>query len=205
MSTDEQNGEDGTDSGQVEGSGKTDVDSEKYNVAMHLSYDLQKHNALHYIDKDVALLSAGSSFILVDLTSLEQQYVPCADQSSVGALGVHPDKSVLAVATKSNSVAPVLVLYSYPALALVKTLNGGTEHEYTALSFDTRSDNRLAAVGSSPDFTLTIWDWRLGTVLLRAKGASQTVTNLQFSRFVSGALVSSGTVNLTNPRLCMVR
>ena len=196
MSTDQQNGEDGADSGQVESSSKVEVESEKYNIAMHLSFELQKHNALHYIDKDIALLSAGSSFILLDLSTLEQQCVPCPDHSSVGALGVHPDKATLAVATKSNSVAPVLVLYSYPDLALIRTLSGGTEHEYTALSFDTRSDNRLAAVGSSPDYTLTIWDWRLGTVLLRAKGASQTVTNLQFSRFVSGALVSSGMVNV---------
>lgn len=43
-------------------------------------------------------------------------------------------------------------------LQIVKVLRGGTTYAYSDLAFNDSGD-KLASVGSSPDFMLTVWDW----------------------------------------------
>ena len=43
--------------------------------------------------------------------------------------------------------------------------------------------NYLATIGGSPDHMLTIWDWNLGTIILRAKAFSQDVFSVRFSPY----------------------
>jgi hypothetical protein len=83
-------------------------------------------------------------------------------------------------------------------------LAGGAERAYSALAFShstiatdasTASSSNiefLASIGSSPDFTLTLWDWRSGAAVLRCKAFSQEVYGVQFSPFFPGSLVTFG-------------
>ena len=71
----------------------------------------------------------------------------------------------------------------------------GTEQAYSDLDFSSAtSDGKLlASVGSSPDYMLTVWDWRQEKVVLRSKAFSQEVYRVTFSPDNEGQLTTSGT------------
>jgi hypothetical protein len=58
-------------------------------------------------------------------------------------------------------VRPCSYIYAYPDLTLQHTLPAGTERAYSAACFSP-DGTKLAAVGSAPDYTLTLWDWAAG-------------------------------------------
>ena len=95
------------------------------------------------------------------------------------------------VAEKSRHGAPNAYIYQYPSLTLEQTLEHGTEQAYSAAAFNPSGD-RLATVGSYPDFMLTVWDWKSGCTLLRSKAFSQEVYCVSFCPYADGALVTSG-------------
>ncbi len=70
-------------------------------------------------------------------------------------------------------------------------LRGGTERAYSALAFNGPGDT-LASVGAWPDFLLTLWDWRAGSIVLRAKAFSQDVFAVAFSPYFAGQLTTCG-------------
>lgn len=43
-------------------------------------------------------------------------------------------------------------------MQIVKVLKGGTTFAYSDLAFNASGD-KLASVGNTPDFMLTVWDW----------------------------------------------
>lgn len=97
------------------------------------------------------------------------------------------------VAERSRHGAPMAYVYQYPSLAIEQTLEHGTERAYSAAAFNATGD-RLATVGSYPDFMLTVWDWKSGCTLLRSKAFSQEVYCVSFCPSSDGALVTSGIV-----------
>ena len=50
----------------------------------------------------------------------------------------------------------------------------------------------LASVGTSPDFTLTLWNWKNSKIMLRSKAYGQDVFSVFFNPFIKGQLCSSG-------------
>lgn len=58
--------------------------------------------------------------------------------------------------------------------------SGGTETAYVFGDFN-RAGTLLASVGSSPDYMLTIWDWKQEETLLRSKAFAQDVYKVMFS------------------------
>jgi len=51
----------------------------------------------------------------------------------------------------------------------------------------------LASISSSPDYQLTVWDWREERMLLHTKAFSQDVYRVAFSPSDDGQIISSGT------------
>lgn len=58
--------------------------------------------------------------------------------------------------------------------------SGGTEKAYVFGDFN-RAGTLLASIGSSPDYMLTIWDWKQEKIVLRSKAFSQDVYRVTFS------------------------
>lgn len=108
-----------------------------------------------------------------------------------------------AVAEKSRHGAPMAYIYQYPSLAIEQTLEHGTERAYSAAAFNAAGD-RLATVGSYPDFMLTVWDWKSGCTLLRSKAFSQEVYCVSFCPSSDGALVTSGICSASQNALISV-
>jgi len=99
------------------------------------------------------------------------------------------------VGEKSQQGPPNAYIYQYPSLTLEQTLEHGTEQAYSAAAFN-QSGDRLATVGSYPDFMLTVWDWRSGCTLLRSKAFSQEVYCVSFCPYADVSLVTSGLISV---------
>lgn len=82
-------------------------------------------------------------------------------------------------------------LYAWPSLAPAGVLAGATERAYAAAAFS--ADGRLlAVVGGAPDRTLSLWDWRAGSLLLRCRAFSADVCRVSCCPYSPGSLVTSG-------------
>ena len=90
---------------------------------------------------------------------------------------------------------PSAFVYEYPSLRLHRILRKGTEKAYSACAFNGRGD-KLATVGSYPDYMLTVWNWKQEKIVLRTKAFAQEVFNVAFSPRSDGVLVTSGTVHI---------
>lgn len=70
--------------------------------------------------------------------------------------------------------------------------SGGTEEAYVFGDFN-HAGTLLASVGGSPDYMLTIWDWKQEKIVLRSKAFSQDVYKVTFSADNEEQLTTSGT------------
>jgi len=70
---------------------------------------------------------------------------------------VHPSRKYFAVSEKG--IKPNIIIYQYPSLKIHRILREGTEQAYSNLDFSP-SGEKLASIGSYPDYMMTIWDWK---------------------------------------------
>ena len=98
-------------------------------------------------------------------------YIFGKDGRGVGAVAVHPSSAFFVVGEKGDK--PRLYVYSYPDLRVVRICRNGTERGYSCVAFDGDRGERLLSVGSSPDYLLTVWDWRGERIVQRSKAFAQ--------------------------------
>lgn len=70
-------------------------------------------------------------------------------------------------------------------------LSDGTELGYAYVDFN-YNGTLLASVGSNPDYTLTIWNWKEEQPILRTKAFSQEVFKVTFNPEDDEQLTTSG-------------
>ncbi|KAM5180821.1 cilia- and flagella-associated protein 44 [Mantella aurantiaca] len=153
-------------------------------------YDCNKRANLHVLDGQTLLYIAGTMTIILSLKTQEQRYLRSSSAGGIGAVTVHPSRKYFAVAEKGHK--PNIILYEFPSLKPFRILRGGTEEAYAYIDFNT-SGSLLASVGSSPDYMLTIWDWRQEKIMLRSKAFSQDVFQVTFSPDNEEQLTTCGT------------
>lgn len=122
---------------------------------------------------------AHMCFYYADVITGSMRYVLGRDGSGIGAVAVHPSRAFFAVAERSIT-GPNVYIYSYPDLQLKHVLPGGTERAYSDVNFSHGDGNKLVTVGSFPDFTLAVWDWRAARLVLRTKAFGQEVFNARW-------------------------
>jgi hypothetical protein len=85
-------------------------------------YECQKRNNLVVLDKTTVAFSAGNMVQLLDLSTMEQQYLRSLGGGGIGALAVHPSRQYFAVGEKGSQ--PVIAIFTYPQLLLHRVLRG---------------------------------------------------------------------------------
>ena len=90
-----------------------------------------------------------------------------------------------------KGIKPNVNIFEFPSLKLHRILREGTEEAYANLDFSPKGD-KLASVGSAPDYMLTVWDWKNEQVILRSKAFSQDIYKVAFSPEDEGHLCTSG-------------
>lgn len=113
-----------------------------------LSLDASKRNPVHFLTPQTIVTFCGSTVVILDTATSEQQYLWGKDQGGIGAVAVHPSRELFAVAEKCSTRAPNVYLYSYPELELMKTLEKGTEKAYSSAAFDLQGE-MLATVSKT--------------------------------------------------------
>ncbi|XP_008573041.1 PREDICTED: WD repeat-containing protein 52 [Galeopterus variegatus] len=153
-------------------------------------YDCGKRANLQLLDSSTVMYIAGNQLILLDLKTKEQIYLRSSSGEGIGVIGVHPYKTHFTVAEKGSF--PKIIIYEYPSLRPYRILRDGTERGYAYVDFNYRG-NLLASVGSNPDYTLTIWNWKEEQPILRTKAFSQEVFKVTFNPEDEEQLTTSGT------------
>ncbi|XP_070606132.1 cilia- and flagella-associated protein 44 isoform X2 [Erythrolamprus reginae] len=168
---------------------------------MHsFGYDCTRRANLQILDSQILLYVAGSQLVLLDMKSSYQRYLRSTGGGGIGVITVHPDKTHFAVGEKGSK--PNMVIYEYPSLKPYRILRGGTEQAYAFADFN-RSGTLIATVGSSPDFTLTVWDWKQEKIILRSKAFSQDVYKVTFSPDNEEQLTTSGSGHIKFWRMAL--
>ncbi|XP_045758828.1 cilia- and flagella-associated protein 44 [Mirounga angustirostris] len=152
-------------------------------------YDCRKRANLQLLDSNTVMYIAGNQLILLNLKTKEQMYLRSSSGRGIGVIGVHPDKTYFTVAEKG--VFPKIIIYEYPSLKPYRILQDGTELGYAYVDFN-YNGTLLASVGSNPDYTLTIWNWKEEQPILRTKAFSQEVFKVTFNPEDDEQLTTSG-------------
>nr|XP_021155428.1 cilia- and flagella-associated protein 44 isoform X3 [Columba livia] len=152
-------------------------------------YDCTKSANLMVMDSQTLMYIAGNQVVLLDLKPKSQRYLRSSGGGGIGFITAHPTKQYFAVGEKGKK--PNIIIYDYPSLRPYRILQGGTEEAYVFGDFN-RAGTLLASVGSSPDYMLTIWDWKQENIVLRSKAFSQDVYKVTFSADNEEQLTTSG-------------
>lgn len=144
---------------------------------------------LQLIEPHVLLYSNGNIYEFYDMKDKTRKIYHGRDTDGIGSIAVHPTRKYFAVAEKG--IMPNIYIYDYPDLKLYRICRGGTERAYSHVEFSKRGD-KLASVGSAPDYTITVWNWKSQKVILKSKAFSQEVYRVSFSPYTDGVLVSAG-------------
>ncbi|KAM9388219.1 cilia- and flagella-associated protein 44 [Phaethornis superciliosus] len=152
-------------------------------------YDCTRNANLLVMDSQTLMYIAGNQVVLLDLKTKSQSYVRSSGGGGIGFITAHPTKQYFAVGEKGEK--PNLIVYDYPSLRPYRILQGGTEKAYVFGDFN-NAGTLLASVGSSPDYMLTIWDWKQEKIMLRSKAFSQDVYKVTFSADNEEQLTTSG-------------
>ena len=145
--------------------------------------------------------SAGSVVHFLDLHTMTSSYLPSVGGNEIGCIEVHAERKLIAVCEKGDM--PSVFLYEYPSFRLKRVLKNGTEKAYSAANFS-QDGEKLATVGSFPDFMLTVWDWNREAITLRTKAFSQEVYRVSFSPRFEGQLLTSGTAHIRFWKICLL-
>ncbi|XP_074830119.1 cilia- and flagella-associated protein 44 isoform X4 [Natator depressus] len=152
-------------------------------------YDCTKRANLQLLDSQTLLYVAGNQLVLLDLKTKYQSYLRSSSGGGIGIITVHPSKQYFSVGEKGWK--PNIIIYEFPSLKPYRILRGGTEEAYAFADFN-HYGTLLASVGSSPDYMLTIWDWKQEKIVLRSKAFSQDVYKVTFSPENEEQLTTSG-------------
>ncbi|KAJ3195546.1 Cilia- and flagella-associated protein 44 [Irineochytrium annulatum] len=165
---------------------------EKDAVELFCSFGFESHKRsnIHYVDDNTLLSAVGNVLVFINLKTMEQTYFHAVRAGAIGSIAVHPTRNYIAVA-EVYFTSPVIYIFEYPSMRLFRLLRDGTTRGYTEICFNTSGD-KLASVGSDPDYMLTLWNWRSEQVILRSKAFSQDVYKVAFAPESDGNLTTSG-------------
>ncbi|XP_021254569.1 cilia- and flagella-associated protein 44 isoform X3 [Numida meleagris] len=152
-------------------------------------YDCIRSVNLMVMDSQSLLYVAGNQVVILDLKTKSQSYLRSSSGGGIGFLAAHPTKQYFAVGEKGEK--PNLIIYDYPSLRPYRILRGGTNKGYVFGDFN-HTGTLLASIGSSPDYMLTIWDWKQEKIVLRSKAFSQDVYRVTFSPDNEEQLTTAG-------------
>ncbi|XP_063689301.1 cilia- and flagella-associated protein 44-like isoform X19 [Bolinopsis microptera] len=152
-------------------------------------YECLKRANLHVLDETHVLFSAGNYIQIFNVDTKKLTYLPTVGGKGIGSIAVHPSRKYFAVG--EQGFEPEILIFEYPSLKLYRICRKGTERSYAFLSFSP-DGAKLASLGSSPDYMLTIWDWKREKIILRSKAHGQDVFRVTFSTEIEGQLTTGG-------------
>ncbi|KAJ3102122.1 Cilia- and flagella-associated protein 44 [Phlyctochytrium planicorne] len=153
-------------------------------------FDSHKRSNIYYLDEFTILSAVGNILVFLNSKTMEQAYFHGLRPGAIGAVAIHPSRKYIALGEVYHT-APCIFLFEYPSMKLFRVLKGGAVRGFSDLAFNSTGD-KLASLGSDPDYMLTLWDWKNETVILRSKAFSQDVFKVAFAPETDGNLTTAG-------------
>ncbi|NXB07382.1 CFA44 protein, partial [Cnemophilus loriae] len=179
----------------------TEIPTDLLTFKHSFGYDCTRPVNLMIMDCHTVGYIAGNQVVLQNLRTKYQKYIRSSRGGGIGFITAHPSKEYFAVGEKGRK--PNIVIYTYPSVRPYRILKGGTETAYVFGDFN-RTGTLLASVGSSPDYMLTIWDWKQEETLLRSKAFAQDVYKVMFSAENEEHLTTAGSGHISTCKLCHI-
>ncbi|KAL3318701.1 Cilia- and flagella-associated protein 44 [Cichlidogyrus casuarinus] len=153
-------------------------------------YDGYRRDNLGVLSEEEVCYISGNYLEILNIKTKDKIYVRSCSGHGISCLAIHPDFSHIALGETGEY--PMICLYTYKELTLDRIMKDGTRKSYACIQFNPKGE-LLASIGSSPDYTLTIWDWRSQNIVLRTKAFSQDVFRVSWSSDFEGILNTVGT------------
>jgi WD40 repeat protein len=145
------------------------------------------------LDDDHIIYSAGICYKIHNIKTGVATLFFSKDGGGIGSIAVNKSRKYYAVAEKGDH--PNIYIYEYPSNRLYRVLRGGTDKSYSNVCFSNLGD-KIASVGSEPDFNICVWDWRNEILVLKSKAFSQSVFRVGFSDYSETILSTCGIAHL---------
>ena len=158
-----------------------------------LGTNLDRRHNFFFIEPTIYIHFSGFTYHLTNLVTGECKTFSSLNGGGIGAIAVNRSKKILAIGEKGKN--PNIYLYSMPEHKEFSILRGGTERGYSFLCFSRNSD-KLISVGNFPDFSIVLWNWASGQVLLRAKAFSQEIYAVRFSDTSDDIICTAGMAHI---------
>ncbi|CAH8587804.1 unnamed protein product [Schistosoma curassoni] len=144
---------------------------------------------LHYNNNNLLCHIYGNYLQIINMDTNDIIMIRSMNGIGIGTFCIHSQYKYIALAEKG--IIPNVCIYQYPDIKLYRILKEGTQTAYTACQFSPDGE-LLATVGSDPDYTLTLWEWRNEQIVLRSKAFSQDIYHIAWSNDLYGLLTTVG-------------
>ena len=134
-----------------------------------MSQQSEKRYNVHFLEDDLIIYSTGNKYQTYNLDTKELKTYDGLDTDGLGSITVHKSRRYFAIAEKG--INPNIYIRQNPGYKIYRICRNGTERSYAHVEFSTSGD-KLLSLGGSPDYTLTVWDWRKERVVLKCKASS---------------------------------
>jgi len=162
-------------------------------IERHIGFDFHRHYNLVWVSDEEYAYIIGHVVRIVNINTDSQRFIHSRDSGGIGSVAVSIDQQWIALAERSISGQPNIYVYKNdPTLQLYRVLRKGTERGYAACKFSPHNPDHLAALGQSPDYLLSVWDWKNERLLLKCKAYGQEIFDVRWGQF-PGMLMTCGT------------
>ncbi|CAH8582329.1 unnamed protein product [Schistosoma rodhaini] len=151
--------------------------------------DVVRRENLQLLEYNVICCIYGNYLLIMNIDTHQKIMIRSMYGIGIGTYCIQTKDKYIALAEKGD--LPNVCIYQYPNIKLYRILRNGTQTAYTACQFSPDGE-LLATVGSNPDYTLTIWDWKNEQIILKSKAYSQDIYQIQWSNDLIGLLTTVG-------------
>ena len=166
------------------------VSHEELSLTCNFGFDFKRRYNLVQVSENVVGYVIDNLLTFLNVATKEKIYLRSLALGDIGMFAVHPHKTHIAIG--ENGTSPSISIYKYPSLELERTIRGGAEAVYSTGKFS-HDGSLLASVSGLPDYWFTLWDWKTGAIVLRAKTYGQEVFGISFLSEKSEQIITHGT------------
>ncbi|XP_013391678.1 echinoderm microtubule-associated protein-like 6 [Lingula anatina] len=146
-----------------------------------------RSNLQYTATREVAYFVAGVG-IVYNVRDHKQRFYFGHDDDII-SLAMHPEQ--ILIATGQVGKAPFICVWDSYTMKTVSILKDGHTHGIGSIAF-ARDGQRLASVGTDPQATVCIWDWKKGKIIATTRGHTDRVLDIQFNPNKENELVTCG-------------
>lgn len=153
------------------------------------------------IDLETLVFAAGNFIHFLNIPTREVTIRRTCKGGGIGCITKNPNPEYNYLTVAENGDNPPIFMYEFPSMKIIRILRDGTQRAYSKVDYS--PDGELfCSQGEEPDYTITVWNWKRGEVILQSKSFINDVWNVTFSPSLPGHITSSGLGHIKFWKMC---